>query len=78
MTSYPLVICCIAIEHCHLWLICLAKIVIFHSYVSLPEGKQKMYVDVGFQKPLRVGDKKNTKHFGKMKQLDTERYMFHP
>jgi hypothetical protein len=28
----------IAIEYCHLWLIYPLKMVIFHSYVSLPEG----------------------------------------
>jgi hypothetical protein len=29
----------IAIEHCHLCLIYLLKLLIFHSYVSLAEGK---------------------------------------
>jgi hypothetical protein len=76
MTSYPLVICCIAIEHCHLWLIYLAKIVIFNSYVGLPEGKQKR--GYRFSQTTVCRGQKSTKHFGKIKQLDTERYMFHP
>ena len=31
----------IAVENGHLWLIYLLKMVIFHSYVSLPEGNFK-------------------------------------
>jgi len=38
--EYPLVICYIAIEHGDLQWIFPLKIVIFHSYVSLPEGNQ--------------------------------------
>ena len=30
----------------HLWLIYLLKIVIFHSYVSLPEGKPSIFVKI--------------------------------
>ena len=37
-TSYPLVNIQKAIEHGHLYLIYPLKIVVFHSYVSLPEG----------------------------------------
>jgi hypothetical protein len=39
-TNYPLVICYIAIEH-GIFIVDLPnlKMVIFHSYVSLPEGK---------------------------------------
>ena len=33
--DYPLVICYIAIENGHLWLIYLLKIVMFHSYVTV-------------------------------------------
>ena len=36
--GYPLVICYIAIEHGPFIVDYLLKIVIFHSYVSLPEG----------------------------------------
>jgi hypothetical protein len=37
--KYPLVICYIAIENGHLLWIYPLKMVIFHSYVKLPEGK---------------------------------------
>jgi hypothetical protein len=36
--EYPLVNIEKAIENCHLWWIYPLKMVIFHSYVSLPEG----------------------------------------
>ena len=39
MIKNPLVNVYIAGEHCHLELIYPLKNVIFHSYVSLPEGK---------------------------------------
>ena len=32
----------IAIENCHLWWVFPSKMVIFHSYVSLPEGNGYM------------------------------------
>jgi hypothetical protein len=38
-STYPLVNMQKTIEHCHLLLIYLVKMVTFHSYVSLPEGK---------------------------------------
>ena len=38
MPAYPLVICYIAIENDHLYWIYPLKMVIFRSYVSLPEG----------------------------------------
>ena len=38
-SNYPLVNEQFAIENCHLQLIYPLKMVIFHSYVSLPEGK---------------------------------------
>ena len=38
---YPLVMTNIAIENDHLWWIFPLKMVIFHSYVNLPEGNSK-------------------------------------
>ena len=37
--GYPLVICYIAIENCHLYNVFPVKALIFHSYVCLPEGR---------------------------------------
>ena len=38
-STYPLANIQKAIEHCHLLLIYIVKMVTFYSYVSLPEGK---------------------------------------
>ena len=40
ITGYPLVMTNIVIEHGHLQLIFPQKMVIFHSYVELPEGSR--------------------------------------
>ena len=43
--AYPLVNIQKAIENGHLWLIYLLKMVIFHSYVSLPKGRFHKFDD---------------------------------
>jgi hypothetical protein len=50
VSTYPLVICYIAIENGHLKWIFPIKMVIFYSYVKLPEGKVKIKYYMWFPK----------------------------
>jgi hypothetical protein len=43
----------IAIENGHLWLIYPLKMVIFHSYVSLPEGKTTIFPWFSYDFPIK-------------------------
>ena len=43
---YPLVISQLAIENCHLWLTSPVKMMIFYSYISLPESNFNNYVQL--------------------------------
>ena len=44
--SYPLVMTNVAIENGHLWWVFPLRMVIFHSYVSLPEGSRLLRLDL--------------------------------
>ena len=51
---YPLVMTNIAIENGHLYWIYPWKMVVFHSYVSLPEGNLMPLISINCQKPWRM------------------------